>query len=128
MTADKRFNNFEGITDCYLSASGKTETDIGKVERFVVRKATFNGRTLNGPAIGQALKSIQSTVTNLQQNPLLQNIVRTTQQDGNGSSNSNNNNNRGPNIFNTLRDEFLGQAATAVSARLSSGDSMNPGS
>eukprot|EP00536_Pseudo-nitzschia_multiseries_P010219 jgi/Psemu1/288974/fgenesh1_pg.305_\ len=72
----KRFNNFEGITDCYLSQK-ESVANTGKVERFVVRKATFNGRTLNGPAIGQALKSIQSTVTNLQQNPLLQNIAAT---------------------------------------------------
>jgi len=117
----KRFNNFEGVTDCYLCTNDGTDdyNGIGKVERFVVRKASFNGRTLNGPAIGQALKRIQSTVTNLQQNPILQNIVRTTQQDGNSN---NKNNNRGPNIFNTIRDEFLGQAATALSVRLSSDD------
>lgn len=100
-----RFNNFEGITDCYLS----TIKNVGKVERFVVRKATFNGRILNGPAIGQALKSIQSTLSNLQQNPILQNIVRTTQQGDDKS------NNRATSIFNTLRNEFLDQAAIALS-------------
>ncbi|VEU33997.1 unnamed protein product [Pseudo-nitzschia multistriata] len=132
--ADKRFNYLEGITDCYLRTSSDSETDgqnnsgTGRVHRMVVRKATFNGRTLNGPAIGQALKGIQSTVANLQQNPILQNIVGAAQQqqqqqqeqrqrqqqprDGSGTS-------RGPSLFNTLRDEFLGQAATAVSARLS---------
>jgi hypothetical protein len=96
--------NFEGITDCYLSSID----GAAKVERFVVRKATFNGRSLNGPTIGQALKSIQSTLSNLQQNPILQNIVRTTQQ---GDDNSN----RATSIFNTLRDEFLDQAVTALS-------------
>ena len=100
-----RFNNFEGITDCYLG----TIDNVGKVERFVVRKANFNGRTLNGPAIGQALKRIRSTLSNLQQNPILQNIVRTTQQG------DNNNNNRATTLFNTLRDEFLDQATTALS-------------
>ena len=108
-----RYNNFEGITDCYLSTTsseddgsggdGDTSCDeIGKVERFVIKKSSFNGRTLNGPSIVQALKSIQSTVSNLQQNPILQNIVR---------DNS---------FFNTLRDGFLDQAATAMSTRLSS--------
>ncbi len=95
-------NKFEGITDCYLSE------DSAKIERFVVRKASFNGRILNGPAIGQALKGIQSTLSNLQQNPILQNIVRTAQQ-GDES------NNAASNIFNTLRDGVLGQAATALS-------------
>ena len=106
-----RYNNFEGITDCYLSTTsseddgseGDTSCDgTGKVERFVIKKSSFNGRTLNGPSIVQALKSIQSTVSNLQQNPILQNIVR---------DNS---------FFNTLRDGFLDQAATAMSTRLSS--------
>jgi hypothetical protein len=106
-----RYNNFEGITDCYLSTTsseddgsgGDTYSDgNGKVERFVIKKSSFNGRTLNGPSIVQALKSIQSTVSNLQQNPILQNIVR---------DNS---------FFNTLRDGFLDQAATAMSTRLSS--------
>jgi hypothetical protein len=106
-----RYNNFEGITDCYLSTTsseddgsrGDTCIDgIGKVERFVIKKSSLNGVTLNGPSIVQALKSIQSTVSNLQQNPILQNIVR---------DNS---------FFNTLRDGFLDQAATAMSTRLSS--------
>jgi len=98
------FNNFEGVTDCYLN----TSNNFGKVERFIVRKASFNGRILNGPAIGQALKSVQSTLANLQQNPILQNIVRTAQQ-------GDNNNNRASSIFNTLRDEFFDQASTALS-------------
>jgi len=111
-SGNNRYNNFEGITDCYLS-----DDDVRKVERFVVRKASFNGRILNGPAIGQALKRIQSTLSNLQQNPILQNIVRTTtQQSSDDNNNSNNNNNRATNIFNTLRDEFLDQAATALSS------------
>ena len=98
-----RFNNFEGITDCYLGR------ESAKVERFVVRKASFNGRILNGPAIGQALKGIQSTLSNLQQNPILQNIVRTTTQQGEDP------NNPATSIFNSLRDGVLGQAATALS-------------
>jgi hypothetical protein len=106
-----RYNNFEGITDCYLSTTssedngsgGDTCSDgTGKVERFVIKKSSYNGRTLNGPSIVQALKSIKLTVSNLQQNPIIQNIVR---------DNS---------FFNTLRDGFLDQAATAMSTRLSS--------
>ena len=109
-------NKFEGITDCYLSE------DSAKVTRFVVRKASFNGRILNGPAIGQALKGIQSTLSNIQQNPILQNIVRTTTQQG-----DDNNNNPATSIFNTLRDGVLGQAATALSTSqtTSSNDSVS---
>ncbi len=109
-------NKFEGITDCYLSE------DSAKVTRFVVRKASFNGRILNGPAIGQALKGIQSTLSNIQQNPILQNIVRTTTQQGDDS-----NNNPATSIFNTLRDGVLGQAATALSTSqtASSNDSVS---
>lgn len=109
-----RFNNFEGITDCYLS----TTNDVVKVERFVVRKASFNGRVLNGPAIGQALKGIQSTLSNLQQNPILQNIVRSTQQ-GDGT------NSRSAGIFNTLRDEFFDQAATALKTTQTASSEQN---
>ena len=111
-----RFNNFEGITDCYLS----TSNDASKVERFVVRKVSFNGRILNGPAIVQALKGIQSTLSNIQQNPILQNIVRTTTQQG-----EDNNNNPATSIFNTLRDGVLGQAATALSTSQTSSSKDN---
>jgi len=115
------YNNFEGITDCYLStATNDDDDDVGKVTKFVVRKASFNGQILNGPAIGQALKRIQSTVSNLQQNPILQNIVRSTTQQQQQQDGERERRERGPSIFNTLRDEILGQAATAVSARFSS--------
>ena len=66
-------NNFEGITDFLLDDDNNNNS--GKVSRFVIRKFTWNGRSLNGPAIGQALKTIQSTVSNIQQNPIFQNIV-----------------------------------------------------
>jgi hypothetical protein len=120
----KKFHNFEGITDCYLSSTIDDDDDVGKVERFVVRKASFNGRILNGPAIGQALKRIQSTLSNLQQNPILKNIVRTTTQQ-NSDDNNNNNNNRATSIFNTLLDGFLDQAATALSTTQTASSKQN---
>jgi len=103
------YNSFEGITDCYLSTptSSKDDEDgvgIGKVERFVIKKATFNGRTLNGPAIGQALKSIQSTVSNMQQNSIIQNIVGVQQGEDN----------RATNFINTLRDGVLAGLSSSV--------------
>jgi len=65
-------------------------------------------------------------LSNLQQNPILQNIVRTTQQgDNNNNNNNNNNNSRATSIFNTLRDEFLVPAATALSTTQSASSKQN---
>lgn len=96
-------NNFEGITDCFLS---EAPSDLGKVERFVIRKLTWNGRSLNGPAIGKALKTVQSTVANLQQSPLLRNLIGSTE-----------NRDRTTSFLNSLRDGFLDQAANVISTQ-----------
>jgi hypothetical protein len=96
-------NQFEGITDFYLSAGPKY---LGKVDRSVIRKLSWNGRSLNGPAIGQALKTIQSTVANLQQSPLFRNLIGSYEDRDRTSG-----------FLNALRDGFLDQAASAISSR-----------
>jgi hypothetical protein len=111
---DSNNNLFEGLTDFRLRAKGGDDVDdddFGKVQEFTIRKLTWNGRPLNGPAIGQAVKAVQSTVTNLQQSPLLQTLVRAGDLDRTAS------------FLTELRDGFLGQAATALSASSGSGSS-----
>jgi hypothetical protein len=104
-------NRFEGVTDFCLD----TEVSEGslKVQRIVIRKLNWNSNELNGPAIGQALKTIRNTVSNLQLNPLFRGLIGSTTENRSNPTSS---------FFNALRDEFLDQAATAVfSQRLSAG-------
>ena len=79
----------------------------GKVTKHRLLNVTFDGTPMTGPAIGQALKTLQSGFGNVQQNPLFQTLV--------GSSSSFNS------IFSEIRDGLLEQAATAVAARSKEG-------
>jgi hypothetical protein len=107
-------NIFEGVTDCFLSRGGSGggggggigSEDLGKVEKFVIRKLTWNGRSLNGPAIGQALRAVQSTVSSLRQSPIFRNFVG-----------SNESRDRTTSFLNSLRDGLLDQAAGAISSQ-----------
>ncbi|KAL3926981.1 MAG: hypothetical protein SGARI_005450, partial [Bacillariaceae sp.] len=100
---DSNNNKFEGITDFCFSS----DDDSMKVQRFVIRKLSWNNNELNGPAIGTSLKTIRTTVSNLQQNPLFRGLIGSTTESANPTTN----------FFNALRDEFLDQAATAISSQ-----------
>ena len=56
-------NLLEGLSQFQLNSAGK-------VDKHIIRKASWNGQSLQGPTIGQALKALQSTMTNLQKSPI----------------------------------------------------------
>jgi len=57
-------NRFEGLSEFVLN------TENGRVEKHIIRKASWNGQSLEGPAIGQALRALQTTMTTLQKSPI----------------------------------------------------------
>ena len=93
-------DTFEGLSELVLNA------EEGKVERHRLRNVSWNGQSVNGPAIGQGLRALQSTMDNLQNSPLFRGVMK-----------SNNNNGGNGNIWADIRDTFLEQAATAASSR-----------
>ena len=60
----RRMNLVEGLSEFQLNNA------TGKVEKHILRKAFWNGQSLQGPAIGQALRALQSTMTTLQKSPI----------------------------------------------------------
>jgi hypothetical protein len=86
----------EGLSEFLLNNA------TGKVHTHRLRNVTWNGRNINGPEIGQALRAIQAASDNLQKAPLFPLF-----------ENSNNNNGI---FWKELRDGILEQAATAAAA------------
>ncbi len=84
-------NTFDGLSEFRFNAKGK-------IQKHVIRKLSWNGQSLNGPAIGQALKALQSTMTNLQNSPLWGLVGRNND------------------IWTDLRDGLLEQVATTVAS------------
>jgi hypothetical protein len=82
----------EGLSEFVLSPQD------GKVQKLRLLNITFNDNVMNGPAIGQAFRTLKSF--NLQQSPIFQSVLG------------------GTSILNDLRDGFLEQAAEAASNRV----------
>ncbi|CAJ1951986.1 unnamed protein product [Cylindrotheca closterium] len=103
---DSRDNNFvqlEGLSDFVLSNT------TGKIMSHQVVQVFLNGRSINGPEVGQALEAIQSASKNLQQSPFfLPNVF------GGGSNDNTRNSN--DLFWKEMRDGILEQVATAASA------------
>jgi hypothetical protein len=91
----------EGLSEFILSPQD------GKVQKHRLLNVTFNDNVMNGPSIGQALRTLKSL--NLQQSPILKSVLG-------GSS-----------IFNDLRDGLLEQAAEAASNRVNGKERNNGG-
>lgn len=85
----------EGLSELLLNSTS------GKVHTHRLRSVTWNGRSINGPEIGQALRAIQSASLNFQKAPRLPQF----------ESNKNN-----AVFWKELRDGILEQAATAAAA------------
>jgi hypothetical protein len=82
----------EGLSEFILSPQPDGKC---KVQKHRLLNVTLNGNVMNGPAIGQALRTLKSF--NLQQSPIFQSMLG------------------GTSIFNDLRDGILEQAAEAAS-------------
>lgn len=92
-------DTFEGLSEFRID-------EQGKIERHCIRKVFWNGQSVNGPNIGQALRALQTTMTNIQNSPLFRGLV------GSSSGGSNNND-----IWAGMRDGLLEQAANVASSR-----------
>lgn len=104
-TDNSRNDLLEGVSEFHLNSDGK-------IKAHRIRQVTFNGRNLNGPEIGQALRATQAAATNIQKSPFFPQNVFT--------------NGPGRNLFDELRGGILEQAATAASARASSSKVASP--
>ena len=97
-------NRIEGISELVLDEA------TGKIRIHRVLNVEFNGRNVNGPAIGQTLRAIQSASSNVQQSPLLQSLFASTTSGGSQQPSNN--------LFNGLRDGILEQVATSLSSSM----------
>jgi hypothetical protein len=74
------------------------DEETSKISLHRILNVTLNGNSMNGPAIGQALMTLQQAVFQFQQSPFLSFLGRDST------------------LFKDLRDTLLEQAATAASA------------
>jgi len=93
-SSDAGINKFEGLSEFVVN-------EEGKIQEHILRKVSWNGQALKGPAIGRTLKALQSTMSNIQNSPLF----------------------RGLNTNGWMGEGFLEQVASAASSGRSA-DSM----